>query len=254
MILHVASTAPVAARLLADTALAFHIAGGTAGLAAGAVAMVAKKGGRLHRLAGEVFFFAMLAMSGVGAVVAPMIDDIGSAIAGAVTVYLVITGGRAGRSPVVTGGAFEVVAVTLLGGAIAFMLWMGRLALLRPTHAVADVPWFAFFVIAAIATLIGALDLKLVLGPPLSGPPRLARHVWRMGLALLIALMSALAQAKVGGAIFHGSALQWVPVAALGLSLAYWMARVRRPRLFKAAPLAAPIAATVSTPVQGALS
>jgi uncharacterized membrane protein len=236
MILHVATTAPFAVRALADTALAFHIGGATAGLAAGTVAMIAPKGGRLHRLSGNVFFFAMLAMSGIGAVVAPMMDDIGSAFGGAITFYLVFTGWRTVRQPVVTTGRLEIAGVALLAVAVVVVCAMGLQALASPDKALQSVPWFAFFVIAAIASLIGALDLKVILGPTLTGPQRLARHIWRMGLGLLIALMSGLAQPKVGGAIFHGPTLQlqWIPVAALVLSLAYWLVRVRRLGAFKA--------------------
>ena len=230
MILHVASTAPVAVRILADSALAFHLAGGTAGFAAGTVAMVARKGGRVHRLAGNVFLFAMLAMSGVGAVVAPMIDDNGSAFAGAITFYLVLTGWMAGRRTQVTGGWFEKAGVAGLAVAMIALVVLGRQALAAPDRTLAGVPWFAYFVMTAVAGLIAALDLKVVLGRPLTGPPRLARHVWRMGLGLWIALMSALAQPKVGGVLFHGPSvnLQWIPVGALVIAIAYWLIRVRR--------------------------
>lgn len=234
MILHVAQTAPFAVRALADSALAFHIAGGTAGLAAGTVAMIARKGGRLHRLAGNAFFFAMLAMSGIGAIVAPMIGDVGSAFGGAITFYLVVTGWRAGRQGEIKGGRLEIAGVAMLAVAIAVVLWLGRQAWMSPSQSLAGVPWFAYFVMAALAGLIGAVDLKVILGPVLVGPARLARHIWRMGLALWIALMSALAQPKAGGALFHGSPLQWIPVAALVLAVAYWLIRVRRGPLGKA--------------------
>lgn len=229
MILHVAPTAPAAVRLLADAALALHISGGAAGLAAGTVAMIAPKGGRLHRLAGEIFFFAMLAMSGVGAVVAPMIDDLGSAFGGAIAFWLVITGWRAGRTQVVQGGAFEIAGVALLAIAIAFVLNLGRVALASPSHSLGGEPAFVFFVVAGIAALMAGLDLKVLLGRPLVGPPRLARHIWRMGLGLFVALGSALAQPKVGGVLFHGPTLnlQWIPVGALALALTYWLIRVR---------------------------
>lgn len=254
MILHVAPSAPVAVRLLADAALAFHLAGGATGLAAGTVAMVARKGGRLHRLSGEVFFFAMLAMSGVGAVVAPMIHDTGSALAGAITFYLVITGWQAGRRREVKGGPLEIAGVALLGAAIVAMLWLGYRANVLRDPALAETPGFAFYVIAAIAALLGALDLKVILGPVLVGPARLARHIWRMGLGLWIALMSALAQPKVGGVLFHGPTvnLQWVPVGLLVAAIAYWLIRVRRsPR---GAPRRPRTARPVTLPVQEVLS
>ena len=229
MILHVDPSAPHAARLLADAALALHISGAATGLAAGTVATIARKGGRLHRLSGLTFVFAMLAMSGVGAVVAPMIGDLGSAFAGGITFYLVLTGWMAGHQAQVKGGRFEIAGVLLLGVAIAVVLGLGRQALAAPGRVLADVPWYAFFVMAAIAGLIGALDLKVILGRPLTGPPKLARHLWRMGLGLLVALMSGLAQPKAGGLLFHGPSvnLQWIPVGLLLAANAYWLVRVR---------------------------
>ncbi|THD61783.1 hypothetical protein [Phenylobacterium sp.] len=230
MILHVAATAPWALREIADAALAFHIGGAFAGLGAGTVALIARKGQRLHRLAGNVFLFAMLAMSVVGAVVAPMIGDVGSAFAGAITAYLVVTGWRAGRAGEVKGGRFEMAGVALLGVAVVAVLMLGGQALASPARELAGVPAFAFFVMATMAALIGALDLKLILGPVLTRPRKLARHIWRMGLGLWIALMSGLAQPKVGGVIFHGhAALQWIPVAALVATIVYWLVKVRRP-------------------------
>lgn len=250
MILHVAPTAPFALRILADAALGLHISGGATGLAAGTVAMIAPKGERLHRVAGYTFFFAMLTMAGVGAVVAPMIGDVGSAFGGATTFYLVLTGWLALRKPVVKGGPLEIAGVVLLAVAIAVVLTLGRMAMASPTHNLGGETPFAFFAVATIAMLMATLDLKVVLGRPLTGPSRLARHIWRMGLGLLVALMSALAQPKVGGVLFHGPTLnlQWIPVGALVIALAYWLIRVRRGPLGRrpaksrpAAAMAAPV-------------
>ncbi|HEY3950813.1 hypothetical protein [Phenylobacterium sp.] len=254
MILHVDPSAPAAVRLLADAALALHISGGAAGLAAGTLALAARKGGRRHRLAGDVFLFAMLTMAGVGAVVAPMIGDVGSSFGGAITFYLVLTGWMAGRRTQVKGGGFEVAGVAGLAVAMAVVSYLGRKALMSPGHQLAGVPWFAYFVMVGIAGLIAALDLKVILGPALVGPAKLARHIWRMGLGMWIALMSALAQPKVGGVLFHGPTvnLQWIPVAALVITIAYWLVRVRHgplypPRKSRPAPRAA-------HPIQEALS
>ena len=51
--------------LHAMTTLAFvlHIGGGTVGLGSGTIAIIARKGGRLHRVAGTVFFVSMLVMA-----------------------------------------------------------------------------------------------------------------------------------------------------------------------------------------------
>ena len=223
MILHVDPSAPYAVRALADVVLGLHIGGAATGLAAGTVAMVAPKGGRLHRLSGLTFVFAMLAMSAVGAVVAPMINDVGSAFGGGITFYLVLTGWLAVRRPVVKGGALEIAGVGGLAIAMVVVALLGRVAYMSPHRALAGVPWFAFFVMVALAGLIAALDLKVILGPAITGPNRLARHIWRMGLGLFVALMSGLAQPKVGGVLFHGPTvnLQWIPVGILVISIVY---------------------------------
>jgi uncharacterized membrane protein len=235
MILHVDPSAPAVLRALADTVLGLHIGGAIVGLSAGTVAMVARKGERLHRLAGETFFFAMMTMAGIGAVVAPMIGDIGSAFGGGITFYLVLTGWLAGRHAEVKAGRVEIAGVALLAMAILVVLFLGRQALASPERQLAGVPWFAFFVLATLAGLIAALDLKVIRGPVLVGPARLARHIWRMGAGLLVGLMSGLAQPKVGGVLFHGATtnLQWLPVGLLVFAIAYWMIRVRRPGFLK---------------------
>lgn len=229
MILHVATTAPVAVRVLADALLGLHIGGAVTGLAAGCVAMIARKGERLHRLAGLTFVFAMLTMSGVGAVVAPMIDDVGSAFGGSIAFYLVLTGWMAGRTRQVKGGPFLIAGVALLAAAIVTLLSLGAVAMLSPQRTLGGEPYGVFFIVAAIATLMAVLDLKVILGEALIGPSRLTRHIWRMGLGLLIALLSGLAQPKAGGMLFHGPTvnLQWIPVGLLLVAIAYWLIRVR---------------------------
>ncbi len=48
-----------------------HIGGGVVGLIAGAVAGLAKKGGKAHRLAGKLFFYAMFICYLLAAVIPP---------------------------------------------------------------------------------------------------------------------------------------------------------------------------------------
>lgn len=68
-----------------------HIIAGLLALLSGAVALVALKGGKLHRKSGTVFVYTMLFMSGTGAVLAAMVPDRLSVIAGLLTFYLVAT-------------------------------------------------------------------------------------------------------------------------------------------------------------------
>jgi uncharacterized membrane protein len=62
--------------------LIIHICGGSVGLLAGTLAMAVRKGGRWHRLAGQVFVGGMLCLGASGAVIASMRDEPPNIIAG----------------------------------------------------------------------------------------------------------------------------------------------------------------------------
>src|SRR5262245_54517038 len=115
MILHFGPETPLALRIAADTALVLHIGGGTVGILSGAVAMLSRKGERLHRLAGHVFFGAMLSMTGVAAVVAPMLPEAKwtNTTAAVFTLYMVVSGWLTARRQPAAVGAAERIAVTV---------------------------------------------------------------------------------------------------------------------------------------------
>jgi len=74
-VLQVPPDAPLWMSVGADMLLLLHVTGGSVAMAAGAVALVTRKGENVHRIAGTVFFLDMLVMAGVGAAVAPFLDD-----------------------------------------------------------------------------------------------------------------------------------------------------------------------------------
>ena len=84
-------------RLGADAILTLHIGGGTVGMISGATALLARKGGKLHRRAGAIFFGSMLVMSGIGGAIAPLLHDRISTVAGFMTFYLIFTGWMTAR-------------------------------------------------------------------------------------------------------------------------------------------------------------
>src|SRR5678815_1882228 len=78
--------------------LLVHAMAGATGLFSGTVAVIATKGGSLHRRSGNVFFAAMLTMAFLGAVVASFEGATGSLLAAVVTGYLVVTARKRGRT------------------------------------------------------------------------------------------------------------------------------------------------------------
>jgi hypothetical protein len=222
--------APLLVRAAADAVLWAHIGGGSAGIASGFVAVLARKGGWWHRKAGTVFFGSMLVMAGVGAVVAPFLNDPISSIAGMLTFYLVLTGWRTVRHQSAGVGAFEYAALAIVLGIGGVDAALYLVAQRMPGHTIAGVPPPAFFVIGLIVALAAAMDVRLIARGGIEGAQRIARHLWRMCTALTIAAGSAfLGQPKVQAVVpkmLHGFWLFVPELAVLGL-MAYWLVRLR---------------------------
>ena len=74
-VLQASPDAPVWAHVGAAALLWLHIGGGAAGIATGAIAIASRKGGKIHRAVGRVFFWVMLVCYVVATCVAPFLDD-----------------------------------------------------------------------------------------------------------------------------------------------------------------------------------
>jgi uncharacterized membrane protein len=234
MILHLAPDTPLLIRALAGAALVTHIGGASLGIASGFVALVAAKGRRLHRAAGQVFFVSMLAMSGVAAVVAPLLPDRISALMGAFVFYLTLSAWAVVRRPagslgrVERGAGFAALAVA----ATAFTL--GVIGSQHPKGLLDGQPSQIVFVLAVIAAAAAIADFSVVRRGGLSGPARTARHLWRMCLALFVAAGSAVAQPKVVALIPHAISrsglLLFTPALSVLALMVFWLVWVRIPK------------------------
>lgn len=226
--LQISPEAPAIARAAVTAILVLHIGAGLTGITSGAATLAFRKGGRAHRLAGNVFFGAMLIMSGIGAIVSPMLDDPISASMGAFTFYLVATGWMT----VIRGpgqvGRLEVGALLLGLGATASLLAVGRMGAMLPGGMIGGQPYAIGFVFGGLAAFAVALDARVILRGGLSGVARIARHLWRLCFGLFIAAGSFfLGQPQVFPAPLRGSPLLIIlSLAPLGFML-FWLIRVR---------------------------
>src|ERR1700722_4108644 len=93
MILQVSAESSWLVRGGAALILAGHIGAAGIALMSGAAALLFRKGLQLHRIAGTVFFVAMLTMCAIGGCVAPFLPQPQwtSAFVAALTAYLVAT-------------------------------------------------------------------------------------------------------------------------------------------------------------------
>ena len=235
MILHLPPGAPALLRAAAATALGLHIAGGLLGIGSGAAAMFFRKGSWAHAIAGKTFVASMLVMAGIGAAVSPFLPQRANVVMGLFVCYLVLTGLQtisrrdAGPRRVEFAAMSVGVAATLAG------ILFGLQALTNPIGLLdGDGPW-NYWVLASLPMMALAGDVNVILRGGVVGTARTTRHLWRMGVALLIATFSlVLGQPKVFPAVVRGTPLLFLPVVAVLAAVIYWLVRVRiaaRPRL-----------------------
>ena len=202
-----------------DTALVFvHVTGGAFALVSGGLAMLARKGEAVHRLAGNVFFVAMLTMTISAFVVAIIRDQPINITASTVTFYMILTSWVAATRRDGEIGRFETFA--LVGGLCA----LASAAVFAVTDKAAAPVHYVFGTIMAIAVLS---DVHVVWRKGLSGAQRIARHLWRMSFAMLVATGAYFAgQPEFVPAILRETSLNFVPIVLVLVLLVYWLVRV----------------------------
>jgi len=113
----------------------------------------------------------------------------------------------------------------------------GFVAALQPTGKLYGMPPYPFLIFGAIAALAVTGDVRMLRRggrSVLRGAPRLARHLWRMSTALLIAAFSFfLGQAKVIPKPIRIAPLLVIPPMIVLVVMLYWLWRVRARRASK---------------------
>ena len=207
--------------------LIFHICSGVAGVVTGFAAMSLRKGSRWHRLTGNVFFVAMLAM-GLSASYLGMLRG-QSGMGGLLACYLVTTGWLTARQRHGETTVFDCVA-------LLFPFAFGALTLVGGIEAAStsngtfngDSAGKLFFW-SCVGFLFVAGDIRMIVRG-LSSTQRVVRHLWRMCVSFFVATGSFfLGQQQVFPKAWRGSALWFIPAFLPLLAMIYWLVRVNSP-------------------------
>jgi hypothetical protein len=217
--------------------LIVHISAGSVALVAGGAALIAAKGERAHRTFGTLFFAAMIVMALLGAYIAAFMPQRGTVIIGMITFYLVATAWMTVRRKESTIGLFEYgalgVAIILTAVMIGFGIWAQN----NPKGLLDALPAGVHYAFAAIAALAAVGDLNVIRHGGIAGRKRIARHLWRMCTALLIAALSFfLGQQKVMPEWMRGSPLLFAPLIAVLALMIFWAIKVRFTRWWRENP------------------
>lgn len=201
-----------------------HIIAGSVALLSGYVALYVSKGATLHRKSGMVFVYAMLAMAMVGmalAVLRPAAPEI-NVPAALLTSYLVVTALTTVRAPVARW--IPWAGIMLVSAVAIYNLNFGIELVATPRKGI---PPFPFLMFGVVGSLCAIGDWRMMRRGALTGTMRIARHLWRMTFALLIAAMSFfIGQAKVIPKPIRIGWLLALPVLAIVVTLFYWLWRI----------------------------
>jgi uncharacterized membrane protein len=210
-----------------EALLVVHIAAGSLALATGYVALFAGKGGYVHRKSGRVFVYAMAVMGVTATFVALARGIEGSVGGGPFVLYFVVTAVATVRPRGAASRWIEVGGLAI-AGFLAIANFMLGLEAVRLGGVRDGVPAGMTFFLAAVLVLACSGDLRVMRYGPLTGAPRIARHLWRMYFAMFIAAGSFfLGQADEFPQALRHPALIVPPAIAPLIALLYWMWRVR---------------------------
>ncbi len=217
--------------------LPIHIAAGGLAIVLGAVALIMKKGGAVHRRSGLLFVYAMLVMGFSASILGLLKSPTdGNVFTGLMTAYFVGTALTTVRPVSRWTRTINGVALTVVVGLALGTIVSGVKALNSPGLSPGGVPWRTIgvmsFVLATVMTLAAVGDVRILRSGPPRGGPRLARHLWRMCFALFIAAGSFFSirerVAKILPEPFTTGPMRALPILLLFGAMFYWLWRVRR--------------------------
>ena len=203
--------------------LIFHIIAGSLVLLFGLFALTSTKGFGLHKFAGNIFFIAMTALSFTSIYLEYQLGEF--PIMGILSLYFVSSSWMTVKRPENSRGLFEIVSfVVITAVATMFYIWGWDIAFNGKTLT-GTLPLPGYFILGTFAAFAAVLDLTMILRGGVAGSHRVARHLWRMCIAFLMALLSFLDQDVFPDALV-GTGLLWAPVFLLMLMMLYWLCRL----------------------------
>jgi uncharacterized membrane protein len=199
------------------------------GLASGYVALYSAKGARLHRKSGMVFVYVMVTMALLGSVLAAVLSKqpATNIPVGFLTSYLVITGLAAVRPPAAGARWLHLGGLLVVAALTAVFLTFGIEAVANGGYR-GDVPAFPMFLFGGAGLLAAIGDVRILRSGHLQGAKRIARHLWRLSFALLIAAISS---GRIIPKSLHTPLVLALPALAVLVPMRYflWRAGTGRP-------------------------
>jgi uncharacterized membrane protein len=223
--------------------LPIHIAAGGLAMVLGAIALLVKKGGTVHRRSGLLFVCAMLVMGTTASILGFRKSPTdGNVFAGFMTAYFVGTSLTTVRPASQWTRSLNVAALTVAVGLGLGAIVGGFKGFNNPGLSPGGVPFRTIgvmsFVLASVLMLAAIGDLRIMRSGVPRGRPRLARHLWRMCFALFIAAGSFFSIRERVATIlpepFTTAPMRVLPILLIFGAMFYWLWRLRGRRTLPA--------------------
>ncbi len=230
--------------------LLVHIIAGTVGLLSGTAAILFRKGGPRHALAGRIFVVSMLIMASIATYLAVLKHQTGNITGGIFTFYLIGTAWLTARRRDGRTSPFDWVLL-LIPVTVGILLWARAISILRSGAPSPDgVPVGMSFFMGSVMLFAAGGDVRMLIAGGIRGKKRIARHLWRMCFGLFIAagsfflgpsnrplrLLSATGIGQhLSPALFSTGVYLTLTLLPLIL-LVYWLVRVRFTKSYAANP------------------
>jgi len=168
--------------------LVFHIGAAIIGLFSGFAALLFRKGSRLHRMSGNIFFISMLCMATSATYLALVKSQMINAVVGALTFYMVATGWLTVKRKKRHAGLFDIGAMLAALAIGASALVFGWAAANGVTGLDKDgIPAAAYFVFGSIAMLAAGMDVRTWFRGGVSGAHRTSHSATSLAYVLCAA-------------------------------------------------------------------
>jgi hypothetical protein len=183
-----------------------------------------------------LFVYAMLTMAAVGGAMAIIWDKAPTLNApmALFVMYLVLTSLMTVRPPAEGSQRLDLVMLLVALGVTSLYYTFGLQVLTSAAPKLERFTMYPLFIFGSIAAMATIGDARMIRGGgvhALRGAKRIARHLWRMCMALLIAAFSFfIGQAKVIPRPIRIVPLLMVPPLLVLFTMLYWMWRVRARR------------------------
>lgn len=218
-----------------DPVVLIHIVAGTIAVLAGGTALAVKKGGALHRRAGVVYFWSMLAMAAAALGLSLLKWQPITLIAAVFTSYLVITSWAVVKRRGQKQYLLAMVVALLVAIPCGLAGYAAQTSDTGLYHGYEAVNYFFFGVLALLSAV---LDGKAYASKGLAHKHRIARHLWRMCLSYFIAAGSLFTGpgANAFPDVVRTSGILDLPEPAILLLMLFYLARTLITRRKKATP------------------